>query len=63
MPTVGVIARAISMVADCIVLAITLRQTFYIFKEDKEAKENTNITTTLAYSGNVDILLPLIRHY
>ena len=41
------------MVNDAVVLGITLRKTFYIFRMDKEERASTKITTTLAYNGNI----------
>ena len=56
---VGVIARSVSVVADAVILAITLRKTFYILNIDGEARAATKLTTTLAYNGNTTFLVIL----
>ena len=45
------------MVANGVVLGITIWKTYYIFKVDKEARAGYNVTKTLAYNGDVDIVL------
>ena len=49
--TVGVIASAISVIANTVVLGITLQSTFHIFGLDREARAAINITKKLAYNG------------
>lgn len=58
---VPVITRAISVIADALVLGITLWKTFYIFRVDQATRAATKVTTTLAYNGNC--LLLLIRYH
>lgn len=43
------------MIADAVVLGVTLWKTFYIFKMDEENRASSKITTTLAYNGNLFI--------
>lgn len=49
----GIIARVIAVVADVTVLGFTLQRTIYIFKVDEEIRANNQITTILAYNGNM----------
>ena len=55
------ITRAISVLADAVVLGITLWKVYYIFRVDKEARATTTITTTLAYNGTVPSITTLVR--
>ena len=55
------ITRAISVLADAVVLGITLWKVYYIFRVDKEARATTTITTTLAYNGTVLSTTTLVR--
>ena len=50
---VGVITRAIAVIADAIVLGLTLWKTLFIFRVEKEAGAATKLTTTLAYNGMI----------
>ena len=50
---VGVITRAIAVIADAIVLGLTLWKTLFIFRVEKEARAATKLTTTLAYNGTI----------
>ena len=50
---VGVITRAIAVIADAIVLGLTLWKTLFIFRVEKEARAATKLTTTLAYNGMI----------
>lgn len=47
----GVIIRAISVAADGVVLGLTLWKTVYIFKEKKNVRDSSKLTTILAYNG------------
>ena len=57
---VPVITRAISVVADGVVLGLTLWKTVYIFKVYEETRETTKLTTTLAYNG-MEVILVIIQ--
>ena len=50
---VGVITRAVAVIADAIVLGLTLWKTLFIFRVEKEARAATKLTTTLAYNGMI----------
>ena len=58
---VPMMTRAISVLADAVVLGITLWKVYYIFRVDKDARAATKITTTLAYNGTVLSITTLVR--
>ena len=50
-PTVGVIARAISVATDIAVLGFTLKKTAYVFRLNPEVKSFSQLSAALAYNG------------
>ena len=50
---VGVITRAVAVIADAIVLVLTLWKMLFIFWVEKEARAATKLTTMLAYNGMI----------
>ncbi|KAK7688703.1 hypothetical protein QCA50_008241 [Cerrena zonata] len=56
----GVITRAISVVADAVVLGLTLWKTIYIFREKAELRAHSKLTTRLAYGGSMEFGILLL---
>ena len=56
---VGVVTRAISVVADIAVLGFTLWKTIHVWRMDEENRATARLATTLAHNGTVLIFLLL----